>query len=107
MISAKSLVHLGLGVSTGCTSRWNTLARGGLRRRPETQPHIHWCVGDVGHHGKHVCPCGACRPVVAPEHVRAIVRLPDGTVLATCTCSPDFARTAALGVVDFETPTLP
>lgn len=109
MISAKTLVSLGLSVETGCTQQWDTLARGGQRRRV---PHNHMCVGDNGHKGKHICPCGASRWVIEPEppkeeHVHANVKLPDGTVVMTCTCSPEFARTAALGAVDFETPPLP
>lgn len=58
MISVKTLIRLGLSVETGCTKRWSALARGGLRRRPSV-PHVHLCVGDASHLGKHVCPCGA------------------------------------------------
>lgn len=58
MISVKSLVRLGLSVDTGCTKKWSALAQGGLRRRPRV-PHVHLCVGNFNHLGKHVCPCGA------------------------------------------------
>jgi hypothetical protein len=60
VISLKTLVRLGLGVETGCTNRWrHTTARHDCRATGT----VHLCVGDSGHRGKHVCPCGALRDV--------------------------------------------
>ncbi len=112
MISPKSLVQLGLNVETGCPHTWRVSAwrHRGLDCAATKQAHM--CVGNAEHRGKHMCPCGQSQWTVEPtgvlgEHIHATVRSPDGKLHSTCTCSGDFARTAALGVVSFETLALP
>ena len=105
MISPKTLVRLGLSTSTGCPHEWMTRQPRRNSARATESTH-HYCVGDTGHRGKHVCRCGASQWVTPPPppketHVHASVLLPDGTALATCTCSPDFASTVTRGSVTF------
>lgn len=60
MIGEKSLARLVTRASDLCPGEWYPTNY--LQRCARTRA-AHWCVGDVGHGGKHVCPCGARREV--------------------------------------------
>lgn len=110
MITPKTLVRLAGNVDDLCPHTWRNVAWRHRGPECEATKQAHMCVGDVGHRGKHVCPCGRSQWTVEPtgvlgKHIHATVRSPDGKLHVTCTCSGDFARTAALGTVDFEVTT--
>lgn len=60
MITVKTLIRLSGNPLDLCPREW-THVNAGQRCRATGAKHL--CVGDVGHHGKHVCPCGASRRV--------------------------------------------
>lgn len=60
MISAKSITLLAGNPLDLCPREWMPVNH--LQRCRATGAK-HLCVGDVGHHGKHVCPCGVSRRV--------------------------------------------
>ena len=61
MISVKTLVRLAGNVDDLCPHRWMPV---NTAQRCRATKVSHLCVGDVGHKGKHVCPCGALRSVL-------------------------------------------
>jgi hypothetical protein len=60
----RGLARLVTRVDDLCPDRWYPTNY--LQRCVQTHG-AHWCVGDVGHGGKHVCPCGALRDVHLPS----------------------------------------
>lgn len=59
MISTKTLARLTGNPADLCPFSWVVVERTRWRN------HLHECVGDAGHRGKHVCPCGALQVVLA------------------------------------------
>lgn len=64
MISTRTIARLTGNPVDLCPDRW--LPVNHLQRCAATGAR-HLCVGDVGHGGKHVCPCGALRSVYLPQ----------------------------------------
>lgn len=60
MISVKTMVRLTTRVDDLCPRRWRSEP---FNQACSATGFTHLCVGDAGHRGKHVCPCGALRAV--------------------------------------------